>query len=334
MFFEPRVGLRELAGLCRRWATSLEAGVDLRKMLQRETSIRGGRAALGRQLEWLQSQVARGVSLGDALEQTGSFFPLLFREMVQVGDQTGQLPEVLRNLAEHYEHQLKLRQAFLAALTWPALQLAAAIFVVGVLIWVLGLIGSASGGKPIDILGLGLVGNRGVAIYAAVIAMLFGQPAVHQAVRRGWFWIAFSNDLCCIRCSSACKLCCDWPGRCVTSSGCCEALPGQPPPARVLRASIVRRVVTGHEIVEALAETRAFPEDFLDRLDVGERAGRLPETMKLLSAQYQEQAQRALATLTMLAGFGVWALVALLIIGLIFKLFMFYLGTINEALNF
>lgn len=348
MIFEQRVGLRELSGLCRRWATSLEAGVDLRRMLKREVSIRGSRAALGKQLDWLQSQAARGVSLADALDQTGDFFPPLFHEMVHVGEETGQLAEVLRRLADHYEHQLKLRQTFLAALTWPALQLAAAIFIVGVLIWVLGIIGSTTGSEPIDILGLGLVGNRGVAIYALIVASLLGCGyLIYQAVRRGWFWVAPLQRLVlrvpvlghCLQTLALSRL--SWSLHVTLDSGMelRKALPlalrttGN---ARYERHSeqIVRRVVTGHEIVEALAETGAFPDDFLDRLDVGERAGRLPETMALLSRQYQDQAQAALATLTVLAGFAVWGLVALLIIALIFKLFMFYLGTINEALNF
>jgi len=96
---------------------------------------------------------------------------------------------------------------------------------------------------------------------------------------------------------------------------------------------VLTAVRSGEEISEAFAETRAFPRDFLDSLEVGERSGRLPETMAILSGQYQDQAQRALAALTVLAGFAVWGLVAILIIVLIFRLASFYLGTINDALK-
>ena len=54
--------------------------------------------------------------------------------------------------------------------------------------------------------------------------------------------------------------------------------------------------------------------------------------MAHLSRQYQEQARAALATLTMLAGFAVWVVVAGLIIVLIFRLFLFYLGMITAAI--
>jgi hypothetical protein len=77
--------------------------------------------------------------------------------------------------------------------------------------------------------------------------------------------------------------------------------------------------VHGREIYEALSDTGVFPREFLDTLEVGERAGRLPESMAILSRQYQEQARRSMATLTVLAGFGVWAMVAALIILMIFR---------------
>ena len=64
---------------------------------------------------------------------------------------------------------------------------------------------------------------------------------------------------------------------------------------------------------------------------MGERAGRLPESMAILSQQYQEQARRSMVTLTVLAGFAVWALVAVIIIAMIFRLAFFYIGILNDA---
>jgi type II secretory pathway component PulF len=93
-------------------------------------------------------------------------------------------------------------------------------------------------------------------------------------------------------------------------------------------------VTSGQEICEVLSRTGAYPRDFLDTLEVGERSGRLPESMRILSEQYQDKARRALATLTMAAGFLVWALVAVIIIVMIFRLFtLLYLGPIQDALE-
>jgi type IV pilus assembly protein PilC len=98
---------------------------------------------------------------------------------------------------------------------------------------------------------------------------------------------------------------------------------------------VVNAVAGGDEIHEALARTGVYPTDFLDALEVGERSGRLPESMANLARQYQDQARRALAVLTVAAGFAVWALVAILIIIMIFRIFtLFYLNPINEALKY
>jgi type II secretory pathway component PulF len=96
---------------------------------------------------------------------------------------------------------------------------------------------------------------------------------------------------------------------------------------------IITQIVRGNEVYEALEEAGVFPRDFLDAFEVGERSGRLPESMAHLSQQYQDQARRSLAALTVVAGFGVWALVAALIILMIFRLAFFYINTINDALK-
>jgi len=57
------------------------------------------------------------------------------------------------------------------------------------------------------------------------------------------------------------------------------------------------------------------------------------ESTDRLSHRYQEEAEMALQTLTKLAGFAVWAIVASLIVFMIFRLAGFYLNTINNALR-
>ena len=83
-------------------------------------------------------------------------------------------------------------------------------------------------------------------------------------------------------------------------------------------------------IHEAFARTGQYPNEFLDTIRIGEQTGNLAESMALLSRQYHERADVALKTLTMLAGFGVWAAIAAIIIVLIFRLFSFYLNTIQS----
>lgn len=346
MIFASRVGLRELASLCRRWATALEAGIDLRRLLERESSSRAA-SGLERRLAIIRDGAARGETLVDCLAETGNYFPPLFREMVEVGEETGRLSEVFRQLAEHYEHQLTMRRNFLAALAWPAIQLTAAIGIVGLLILVMGVI-TPAGGEPIDILGFGLVGSSGLVVYLMIVGSVAAVIAfVVQALRRGLAWTAPVQRLLVrmpvlgpsLRTLALSRLA--WSLHVTLDAGMAlsRALPLSLRSTRMIEYTaasddVVRAVKSGREISEALARSATYPRDFLDHLEIGERSGRLPESMALLSRQYQEQAQRALGTLTILAGFAVWALVAMLIIAIIFKLAFFYIGTINDALNF
>jgi hypothetical protein len=51
--------------------------------------------------------------------------------------------------------------------------------------------------------------------------------------------------------------------------------------------------------------------------------------MAILSRQYREQAEAALRVLTVVGGFGIWIVVAAIIIVFIFRLAFFYINTIS-----
>ena len=132
----------------------------------------------------------QGESLRDALEETGDFFPVLFREMVAVGEQTGKLDAIFAQLAENCQERMKLRRQFLAVITWPMIELIAAVGIIGFLIWIMGIIrGQNPDQGGIDPLGLGLYGNRGLAIYLAFVFSVAGLVWLTiYAISRGLAW--------------------------------------------------------------------------------------------------------------------------------------------------
>ena len=345
MFFSPRIKIKRLAGLCRRSAIALGAGIDLRTVWAREAERATGRAAR-RRLESISRAVNRGQSMAEALHATGDFFPTLFRELVAVGEQTGHLAEVLTELAEHYERQLELRRTFLATIIWPLTELGLAVVIIGVLIWAMGLIEQMTGTR-VDPLGLGLVGHRGLAIYVAflgAVGLLFF--LLCAAVRRGLLWTrpvqrgvlrmpVLGNAL---RTLALARLA--WSLHLTLKAGM-EV-------RRALRLSlqsarnahftdqieqIDAEIDAGNSIYEAFFAAGGYPTDFLDAVAVGEQSGRLVESLGLLSRQYQDQARAATAVLTKLAAYAVWCVIALVLIALIFRLAMFYIGTLYDAME-
>ncbi len=345
MLFSARMSLRNRAALCRRLSTALTAGIDIRKVLAREAQ-QARNAAARRRLAEVSSAVAQGESLTAAVDATGDYFPPLFREMVEVGEQTGHLGEIFGQLAEHYENQVQLRRTFLGAITWPIIQLTIALAVIGLLIWLAGVIGRM-GDKPIDFLGLGLVGERGLTIYLAILAVAAALLFVLiRAANRGLIFVrplqraifrvpVLGPSLQTLALSRLA-----WSMHLTMNAGMDlrKALRLSLRNSGSVRytdaaEAIDATIAEGNSIYESFYEAGCFPADFLDSVQVGEESGKLVESMALLSRQYQEQARAALSTLTMLAGFAVWGLVAILIICLIFRLFSFYLGVLNGALN-
>ena len=346
MLFSARIGLRELASLCRRLSTGLEAGVDVRRVLARE---KGGYVSptLRRHLDGVVDMTNRGGSVSDALKDTGSYFPRLFLELVEVGEQTGKLAEVLRRLANHYDHQIRLRQIFMAAIIWPMLQLAVALGVVGLVIYIMGFLPTMENGKPLDILGFGLYGGEGLMIYLIVVGAIVAAIAiVIQAVRRGLVWTRPLQRLLIrlpgigrpVETLALAQFA--WTMYITLEAGM-DLLKAMPLCLRSTgnahytdhTTDIVQELRSGGEITHALADTKAFPRMFLDSVRVGEESGRLPETLAIVSDQYQDQAKRAMAALTVVGGFVVWGMVAMLIIMAIFRVASVYLGTLNEALK-
>jgi len=346
MLFSPRIGLRDLAQLCRRLAMALASGIDVRRTIEKEaTSARG--TLLRSKLQVINDAVARGDTLSAGFARTDDYFPELLHEIIHVGEHTGHLAEVFKRLAEHYEEQIRLRRSLLASITGPMIQFGLALGIIGIMILVLGAIGKSNNAAPVDILGLGLVGEEGFIVYCFIVGGIgTGLFLLYQAMRRGVAWTepvqrtvltlpGVGGPLRTIALANMA-----WTMELTLEAGM-EIMKAMQLSLASTHNSfytthtpqVIASIRAGNEVHESLASTEAFPFEFVTAVEVGERSGRLPEAMKTLSREYHERARHAVQTLTTLAGWGVWALVALMIIVMIFRIFSSYLGVLNDALK-
>ena len=84
----------------------------------------------------LRKSIKRGESLSGALAQAGRFDPLLVA-LVQVGEASGKLQEVLDILERYYQDAQKIRRELVASLTYPAiLALVALLSMIGLSLYV------------------------------------------------------------------------------------------------------------------------------------------------------------------------------------------------------
>ena len=158
-----------LADTLGRLSIALAAGVDLRRAVASET------ARVPRRWRPVFEAAAAGVNdgepLGVALARAGDAVPADVRGMIDVGDRTGRDAETLREIAQALRDTVAARRAFLMTLVGPAMRLAVALAVIGVLMLLAGSMTSLDG-RPLDILGLGLTGTRGLAIYLEGLVIL------------------------------------------------------------------------------------------------------------------------------------------------------------------
>lgn len=344
--FGSQISQKTLALVSRSLSTLLESGVDVRKAFElaaTKTSEPRCREAMAD----ITTRIAQGDGVAAAIRAQGRRFPDLFVDMVEMAEQTGALPEVLKHLADHYDKSGQLRKTFLMAIAWPAFQLVAAILVIAALILILGMIAGARGGEPLDVLGLGLTGFSGAVIWSV---SSFGSIA---ALLAGYY--ITTKTLAGKRLLDPLLMKIPVVGRCMRSFAIARfswafyltqqtGMPVAESLDTSLRATangkfiaasprMCQTIQEGADLSSALAQARLFPDDFLHMVTVAETSGTVPEQLFRLSPQFDEQARRSLHALTVTLSCVVWLVVAAFVIALIFRLVFWYLGMIDEALQ-
>jgi type II secretory pathway component PulF len=340
MLRTPRMPTRVLAELFGRLAIALGAGIDLRRAWASETTRVPAR--------WRSAMedVARGLAGGDelaaSLRDAAGVFPPLVCSLVEVGDRTGREPEIFRDLATSLVESDRVTRQLRAALVKPALQLLAAAAAVGVLIVVSGSIGDLDG-RPVDILGLGLKGMPGLMRYFMILGLLFGVVLITAPlVARSWrdrgvvrqlaAWLpGLGPALVAGEAAAWCRAAALAghaglaPGRLV------ELAAGAAPGLHMSAAEIESRLRAGDTLDAALAASRRLPPRVIEAVGVGELTGTTPETLDRLAPQLDEESRAGVAAAVTLAGWAVWAAVALLIALIVVRFFSFYAGLIEAA---
>jgi len=291
-------------------------------------------------------QLKSGATITDSISAHGTFFPDLFVDMLNIGEETGSLPEVLKSLSSHYENNVRLKKEFVGQITLPMIQLGLAIFIIAGVIFLLGIIGEMTG-ATIDIFGWGLIGGSGALLWLGGWAMLFttlyvlyqlairsvaGQKALHRTLLK----VPVLGH--CLRSFAIARFA--WSFSLTQQAG----MAIEPSLKSSFRATsngafisacpdVIADIMSGETLSDALTSTELFPMEFEQIVHVAETSGTVPEALDRLSPQFEEDARRSMRALAAAAGWLIWTIVAGIIIFIIFKIAMWYLGMINSALD-
>ncbi|MBM7572019.1 type II secretion system F family protein [Aquibacillus albus] len=113
-----KVKKRDFIIFLRQFATLVDAGISLVEsatILEDQTENKHLKHALTGVIDQLEA----GQSLSESMKKYPSIFPELLVNMVHAGEVSGNLDEILENMADYYEKQYEQRQKVITALTYP-----------------------------------------------------------------------------------------------------------------------------------------------------------------------------------------------------------------------
>jgi len=131
-FFHTLIGvsLPEKLFFTRNLMIMIKTGVSLVRAFEILSSQAKSRQ-LKRALKDISKKIVRGSSLSSALSSFPKIFSPLYRETVKVGEETGELENVLKILSEQMEREHQLKSKIKSAMVYPAVVLCIA-FLIGV----------------------------------------------------------------------------------------------------------------------------------------------------------------------------------------------------------
>jgi len=330
-----RLPLKSVARFARQMSTYQDSFVDIRKAL--ESLARGARSLrMRRSLERVRSRIIEGDTLFEAFESEGDRYPEIFLRMTKVGEESGTLAAVYREVAEYLEHQLMMRRRFLMRMIYPSFMLAVMILVHGVLKAVRR---SMNEYESLNFAALERVFLRTVAIdllivgavltaFFAVRFLFWGRSLTDALViltpgLRGPFRKQMLARFCFslgLMSASAIPL-----PEAVAESG--RATGNAYAAWRLKRAS--RDLVEGEQLAPTLERTHLFPEDFINVIEVAEESGQLSESLQRVAVHYSEDADMSMQRLVTGLAWGIYLGMMAVMVYNILTVFAQYVNTVS-----
>jgi len=336
---------KNASNFCRRVGVGFRAGVDFLRLIDAES--RYGTSRQRSVMADVHQTLRDGDQLNVAMKKHPTYFPPLLIAMTNAGEVTGTLDRTLIALADYYDERVKIYREFMSRIAWPMLQLFAAINILALLIYILGILRAPTGGEIYDVTGFGLRGGAGVLkLYGFVtliglafasliigfqknvagvqnlIPILYKLPVAGEALQtitlaRFCWTLALSLEAG-IEPIRAIHLSLD-----ATDSDY----------YRSAKDDVEKSIHGGMTISESLHATGVFPEDFVTEVGVAEMSGTDAEAMHHLASQYDTRAKSAMRTLASIASGAVWAIVVISMVALLMKMIMGISGVYSEALK-
>lgn len=120
---------KDLTNFCRQLAAMTTAGINISRALNTLYHSNGSKRIQAASLSLYES-VLRGHSLSQSMQQLGGTFPELLISMVAAGEASGNLDQILEDMANHFDQELALKKKAQSALIYPCVLALVSVVVV------------------------------------------------------------------------------------------------------------------------------------------------------------------------------------------------------------
>ncbi|NAZ81703.1 type II secretion system F family protein [Kineococcus sp. R8] len=312
-----RVTLKDLALMSRQFATMVSSGLSLLKALSILADQTASRK-LASTLQHVRGEVETGVSLSTALAKHPGIFPPLMINMVRAGEVGGFLDQVLVQLAENFEAEVKLRAKVKSAMTYPVVVFVIAIAaVVGMLLFIVPIFATMftdlGGDLPLPTqilvtLSAGMrVGAPVLAVLAVVVPLVWRRVKNRAAVRnvveplllRAPIFGLLVQKIALSRFSRNLGTMLRSGVPILQSLEIVGSASGNVVIERAA-SDVMESVRQGRSLAAPLAEHKVFPPMVVQMMTVGEDTGALDEMLHKISDFYDQEVEATTEALTSL----------------------------------
>jgi len=348
---QRRPKLQELATFTTQLSNLLKCGMPLTVALQSMSHLesKGIPSDVSKQL---RQEVMEGRSLSDAMSRQPVIFSDLYRNMVQAGEQSGALVEVLKRLADHFERFAEVQSKFMSAMIYPCIvACVGVVIIIFFMTFMLPKFMSIFTGlsvplpfatkvlmnisqffsKPLNWAVMGLVGAAVVVVWVRFKATPEGKrkidgwkmnaPVVGKVVRLNLFG-QFARTLSTLLINGVPVL---------TALKITEEIV----PNTMVKEAIARtreQVTDGKTIAQPLAQSKLFPQLMIDLLKIGEDTGDVPGALSNIADTYENEMGIQLRVLTNLIEPAMIIVMAIGVGGLLFSI-LSAMFAITSSLN-
>lgn len=130
--FERKVTVKDLSLFCRQMHTMLDAGISITNSLEMLSTQVTNKKLQGILVE-IQNDVKKGEMLSSSMRKYPDEFPKLLISMVESGEASGNLDEMMLRMAKQYEKESKINSKIKSAMIYPIMICIVAIVALAVI---------------------------------------------------------------------------------------------------------------------------------------------------------------------------------------------------------